>query len=137
MERQNVFKITYIRNGSERVHYARSIEEKNKDLQYIREHDTLVSCKKCYPINMEKNQHNFLLVYNICFNIMSDMDDGDIPFDGEKYDELYERREKAEEFMNSYGMFNSQISWFTWNEYKEAKEMIAFACMHRDMANNY
>ena len=87
-------------------------------------------CVKLYPFSTEKNQHNFELIRNICFNRMHDMESGEIPWDGQEYDRLEELREKAGE----YWCLPLPLAWLPYNELKEARELAQMAIIHRQNA---
>lgn len=106
----------------------RSEEAKDRNLQKIKDLGyRLVSCKKLYPFSTEKNQHNFMLVANICYNTMYDMQTGEIPFDKEKYLRFDDLREKADK----YFCYQLPVAWVTWEDLKEMKEISAMAVNHR------
>lgn len=91
----------------------------------------VLSVKKVYPFSTEKNQHNFELIRNVCFNRMHDMDMGDIPYDKEAYDKMYGLRERAEQYMG----LPLPVAWLPYEQLKEAKEIVAMAHEHRYAAN--
>lgn len=135
--RENRYELRYVskRDGKEKKCYPIGAAAKDEQLNRCRERGIRVlSCRKMYPINMEKHAHDFELICNICRNAISDMEDGTTPWDGKEYDRLQHRAERAEYFYLSFGMFNSPISWFTGEEYAEAKEMYVSAQMHREDA---
>ena len=113
--------------------YPCSEEKKNQNLEMLREKKNmrLVSCKKLYPFNMEKNQHNFELISNICFNRMRDMESGEIEFNQTEYDRLEALKEKADRL---FCMMNAPITWMVWEDLKDAKELSEMAINHRMMA---
>jgi hypothetical protein len=133
-EERWVFKYTYTVNGKREVHYCypttkQSIEHNRK---YCEERGwEVVYVKKVYPFSTEKNQHNFDLISNVCSNRMHDMDMGDIPMDKEAYDKMYELRKKAQRY---FGL-PLPVAWLTWDDLKEAKEIVAMAHEHRYAAN--
>ena len=90
----------------------------------------LVSCTKLYPFNTYKNQHNFMLIDNICYNRMHDMEDGEAEYDQEEYDRLYELQQKAERFF----LMPLPIALVSWDDWKEMKEMSENAIIHRQNA---
>ena len=115
-------------NWSEKVVRPRSEEVKDQNLKKIKKLGyRLVSCKKLYPFSTEKNQHNFMLVANICYNTMSDMQTGEIPFDKAEYLRLDDLKEKADK----YFCYPLPVAWVTWEDLKEMKELAAMAVNHR------
>ncbi|MGN0269060.1 MAG: hypothetical protein ACI4CX_00025, partial [Candidatus Weimeria sp.] len=71
------------------------------------------------------------LVYNICRNLMDDMDGDRIQYNPEEYDRYAKAAEDAERFFARFGEYNSPISWFIWRDYSRAKELIVWAENHR------
>ena len=90
----------------------------------------VVRTRKLYPFSTMKNQHNFALIANICYNTMHDMQDGEIPWNDAEYDKLAATREKAEE----YFCYDLPVAWVPWETYKEMKELSVAAICHRDRA---
>lgn len=133
MKREERFEMVYINgNGEEKRCYPRSVEKKEANIKFAKEHGLkVVSCKKLYPFSMERNQHNFELISNICSNTMYDMDMGVIPMDEAEFDRLAALREKADK----YFCYDLPIAWVPWDELKEMKELAAAAICHRDAAN--
>ena len=116
------------KHGTEKVCYPRSEEKKNENLEICKRNGLkVISCKKLYPFNTYKNQHNFELINNICFNRMHDMDMGEIEYDAEEYDRLEVMKEKAEKFF----CLPLPVAWITWEDWKEAKELSEMAIIHR------
>ena len=84
-------------------------------------------CEKLYPFSTEKNQHNFELIRNICFNRMADMESGYEPMDKKEYERLETLRDKASEFW----WLPLPVAWLTWEKYQEAKQLCMEAREHR------
>lgn len=106
----------------------RSEEAKDRNLKKIKELGyRLISCKKLYPFSTERNQHNFMLVANICRNTMSDMQTGEIQFDKAEYMRLSDLMDKADR----YFCFDLPVAWVPWEDLKEMKEISAMAISHR------
>lgn len=131
MKKVNVYRVEYTINGEQVKRYLRGDERKDKFVEQAKQLGVVHRVQKCYPINMERNQHNFELISNICANEMYDMDDGVIPYNAEEYAMLQQAKADAERFFCSCGMFNSSISWFVWDDWKRAKELMAWAVNHR------
>ena len=87
----------------------------------------VVSVKKLYPFSTEKNQHNFMLVDNICKNTMYDMVNGVIPYDNDEYIRLEELHQKAQK----YFCYDLPVAWVTWDEHQEMKELSIMAINRR------
>jgi hypothetical protein len=118
-------------NWSEKVaHYnskekAQANRAKAQELGY-----KVISLKKLYPFSTMKNQHNFELIHNICMNTMYDMDAGEIPYDNEEYNRLWDMKEKSEEFF----CLPLPVAWLPWEKHQEAKKLANMAIMHRQDA---
>ena len=92
---------------------------------------TLKSCDKLYPFSTEKNQHNFDLIHNVCYNAMHDMEMGDADWNDTEYDRLQHAKERAEYYFS----LPLPLAWLTWAELSEARELVAWAVNHRMDAN--
>lgn len=90
----------------------------------------VVSCKKLYPFSTNKNQHNFELVANVCFNTMYDMENDVIPYDKEEHERLGLLRAKAQR----YFCYELPVAWVTWEELCEMRELANMAVLHRQDA---
>ena len=132
-QREDRYELRYIslKDGTEKRCYPRSKAKRDEQLAICKERGiTVVSCKKLYPFSTMKNQHNFELIYNICFNQMGDMEMGDIEWNSEEYDRLAARRDKAGEFR----CMELPVVWVPWETFQEMREMAAAAECHRDAA---
>lgn len=116
-------------NWDEKVCHVKGKEKleankaKCKELGY-----KVVSVKKLYPFSTIKNQHNFELINNICFNRMYDIQNGSKEqYEGE-YDRLFDLRDKAERFF----CLPLPVAWLPYEEWKEAKELSMSAVLHRE-----
>lgn len=115
----------------EKVCYPKSEEQKNKNLETCKRVGyKVLSVKKMYPFNTMKNQHNFMLIANICSNRMHDMDFGDVEYDAAEYDRLDAMKEKAERLFCA----ELPVAWLTWDDWKDAKELSEMAILHRQDA---
>ena len=115
----------------EKVCHPRSEEQKQKNIDTCKRVGyKIVSVEKMYPFNTYKNQHNFELIANICFNRMHDMEIGDVAYDNDEYIRLEDMKRKAEKFFCA----ELPIAWFTWDDWKEAKELSEMAILHRQDA---
>lgn len=131
MKKREVYRIDFVKKGKADYRYVENVTCESLARFEAVNGLKVTKKQKCYPINMEKNQHNFELISNVCANEMYDMNDGRVPYDAGRYAELQQRKEDAERFFCMYGMFNSGIAWFIWDDYKKAKDMIAGAVNHR------
>ena len=116
----------------EKVCYPRSEEQRDANKQKCKELGyKVLSCKKLYPFSTNRNQHNFELISNVCFNRIHD-----ICVCGEKeaykgeLDRLQEMHEKAQK----YFCYPLPVAWVTWEELCEMKELSASAILHRQEA---
>ena len=133
-QKEDRYELTYIskKTGEVKKCFPRSKEKKEEQLTVCKEQGIkVVSCKKLYPFNMMKNQHNFELISNICFCRMHDMEIGEIQFDGTEYDKMYDMKEKADRF---FCWLQGPIAWLTWEDWKDAKELSEMAIIHRQNA---
>ena len=144
-ERQ-VYKMAYIKEEKYELRYAVPTAEGNwnekRQVYGSKEHfeRNKAKCKelgykvikacKLYPFNTYKNQHNFELINNICHNTMWDMDMGEIEYNEAKYNELYERQQKAERFF----CMPLPVAWVCWEDWQEMNEMATAAVLHRQNA---
>lgn len=118
-------------DGTIKTYYPTSKEQKNKNYNIFRlRRYKILECVKLYPFNTERNQHNFELIHNICFNDMHDMETGEKPWDEELYDILEKRKERAEYFF----CLPLPLAWIPYTELEEAKEMATAAILHRQNA---
>ena len=132
-KREERYALTYVskKDGSTKVCYPRSAEKKDEQLAICKANGIkVVSCKKLYPFSTEKNQHNFMLIANICFNRIHDMENGDIPYDEAEIERLEAQKEKADRFF----CLDLPVAWLPYEEWKEAKEMATMAVIHRQEA---
>lgn len=132
MMREERFEFTYINSmGKQKTEVAHSRKRLDDCLKTCEELGyKVVRTRKLYPFSTMRNQHNFALIANICYNTMWDMDNGEIPFNRDEYDKLAETREKAEK----YFCYELPVAWVPWETYKEMKEISTAAICHRDRA---
>lgn len=130
--RQQRWAIRYrLPDGTEKTHTSTSEERKAQALASIKAKGfQLISCRKLYPFNTERNQHNFDLIHNICANAMHDMDTGETPYNAAEYDRLAETKEKAERLF----CLPLPVAWVPWEVLKDAKELATAAINHRQDA---
>lgn len=118
-------------NESIKTIYPRSKSRIEENKAACKKHGyRFISVKKLYPFNTYKNQHNFELIYNICFCNLNDMEIGEKPMDRAEYDRLYELKEKAEQFF----CLPLPVAWLPWEDWKDAKELAEMAILHRQNA---
>ena len=128
--REERFELRYVslKDGTEKVCYPKSKAGKDEQLRIARDRGIkVISCKKLYPFNTEKNQHNFMLVANICANRIWAMDTGRIEFDGAVVDRLEALKEKADKYFG----YPLPVAWVTWEDHQEMKELAVMAVEHR------
>ena len=132
MKKEQRWELRYVNsNGEERVCTPRSMEQKEENIRKcFRLGYKVLSCRKLYPFSTNKNQHNFELISNVCYNTMHDMDMGEIPYDGEEYDRLSDMKDKADRFF----CYELPVAWVTWEEHCEMKELANMAILHRQDA---
>lgn len=131
--KEDRFEIRYVskKDGKIKNCYPKSKAGKDEQLRIAKERGIkIIHCKKLYPFNTYKNQHNFELIRNICFNTRYDMDSGEIPMDKAEYDRLGGLEEKADRFF----LLPLPVAWLPWEDWKDAKELSEMAVMHRQDA---
>lgn len=117
--------------GEEKVVIPRSKEQVDRNREVCKKYGfKVVSVKKLYPFSTYKNQHNFELINNICFNTMHDMIDGEIPYDEKEFDRLESLQERAERYFCK----ELPVAWVTWEEHQDMTELANMAIMHRQDA---
>lgn len=130
-QKEDRYRMKVDRKGEIKYYYPRSKEQKNKNLQICKENGfEVLECVKLYPFNTYANQHNFELIYNICFCDLHDMEVGEKPWDADLYDILEHRKERAEYFR----CLELPVAWIPYTEWAEAKEMSEAAILHRQDA---
>ena len=131
MNKEQKWEFTYKVMGVTKKCYPKTKEQIDKNKATCqKEGFEIVSIKKLYPFNTYRNQHNFELINNLCYNEMHDMDHGERPFDKYRYEYLWETREKAERFF----CLPLPVAWIPWEDWKDAKELSEMAIMHRQDA---
>lgn len=133
MNREERYEFTYInREGKEKTEQVRGKIRLNKCYDICRDLGyKVIGHRKLYPFSMERHQHDFDHIHNICRNRMSDMENEEIPWNLDEYNRLYETAKKAEEFF----CLPLPVAWVPWEQYKEMKELVAASEVHRDIAN--
>lgn len=119
-------------NWSEKVVYPKSKEQKDNNAKKIRELGyKAISCKKLYPFSTEKNQHNFELISNICYNRIHDIC---VMGEAEEYEGEADKLEAMKEKADKYFCYPLPVAWVTWEEHCEMKELANMAILHRQEA---
>lgn len=122
------YRFEYEANGEKKVCYPRSEQKKDENLEICkRKGYKVIKITKLYPFSTNKNQHNFELVANRCFNMMHDMDSGEIERNAEEYNRLWELRDKAQNFF----ALELPVAWLDWNTLKEARKIAELAVEFR------
>lgn len=108
--------------------YPNSEEKRTRNIGICKDRGyRVISCKKLYPFSTEKNQHNFMLISNICSNRINDMWLGELPYDEAEIERLEALKEKADEFWE----LPLPVAWITWDKWEEAKQLATMAIEHR------
>lgn len=122
------YRIDYKVNGEIKSCYPKNEESKNKNLELCKKLNyKVINIVKLYPFSTSKNQHNFMLVKNRCYNKMYDMDTNVIPYDSNEYNKLYELAEKADRLFS----LELPVAWLDGNTLKEAKRISKMAIDYR------
>ena len=127
--RDERWQLTYINKaGAERSCYPRSKEKRDANIEICKQRGyKVVRCVKLYPFSSEKNQHNFELIRNICFNRMDDMESGEVEWNDQEYERLSDLRDKADKY---FGL-PLPVAWIPWDDWKVAHELAQMAIIHR------
>ena len=132
MYKEQRWKIRYVgKDGAEKNCYPRSEQQKSEQLRVAKEKGIrVIYCKKLYPFSTEKNQHNFMLISNVCSNRIWELVHGESEaYEGE-WDKLAELKDKADELF----CLPLPVAWVPWETWKEAKEISTMAVIHRQEA---
>ena len=86
-----------------------------------------VACQKLYPFSMAKNQHNFMLISNVCANRMHAMEMGEEKYDNAEYIRLEDLKHKADEFFCE----ELPIAWVPYDKLSEMRQLAQMAVNHR------
>ena len=131
-KKEERFEMIYEAKGERRSCYPRSLEQKDKNIEKCRELGyKVLSCKKLYPFNTAANQHNFMLVSNVAFNRIRDMENGEVQWNDAEIERLEDLKRKADECFE----WPLPTAWRPWNEIQEAKQLVVLAVEHRVNAN--
>lgn len=131
MKREQRWELRYVAKGEDRVCYPRSEEKKNENLAKCKQYGyEVVSCKKLYPFNTYKNQHNFELIHNIVMIELYDIWSGDKSVSNAEYDRLQSLRERTEKYFGA----RLPVAWVPWDVWKDMKEISENAIIHRQNA---
>ena len=112
----------YLVRGKENLdNFLRDCEYKGIDTK------SEVKVVKLYPLSMERNQHNFMLIANICSNMMHDMEMGEVEWDEKEYDRLSDLKAEADR----YFCLDLPVAWVDGKTYGRCRELITMAVEHR------
>lgn len=126
--RESHFVIEYVAAGEIKKCYPMSVDSKDKCLATCKSrHVEVISVTKLYPFSTAKNQHNFDLIYSICYNWMCEMERGEREWDDTLYNDLSAMRERAEYFLH----MTLPVAWMTWEDLSDAKLLASWAVEHR------
>lgn len=117
--------------GQVKTYYPTSEWAMKKNLETAKKNGyKKIYSRKLYPFSTMNNQHNFELISNICYIRMHDMDMGEIEWNGEEYNKLYNLKDRADYFF----CLPLPVAWLEWEDWKEAKEISQNAILHRQNA---
>lgn len=124
-----MFRITYIsiKDNCEKSCLVDSVAKKDEYVAKLKANGRFVSVVKLYPYSMEKNQHNFDLIANICSNRIHDMTIGELPYDEAECNRLTDLKEKAENLF----CYGGGIAWLDYPTLVLARELANMAINHR------
>ena len=122
------YRIDYEVDGKIKSCYPKSEANKRRNLEVCKENGyKVIKVCKLYPFSTNKNQHNFMLIKNRCYNTMYDMDIGIIPYDRKEYSRLYDLADKADKFF----CLELPVAWLDWDTFTEAKRVAQMAVDYR------
>ena len=129
MKREERFELKWVSSEDGKIHSCVCLGKEQRDnrVANVKAAGKYVSCKKLYPFSTNKNQHNFMLISNICSNRMYDMAIGDVEMDAAEYDRLDDLKDKADK----YFCLPLPVAWLPYEEWAEAKELATMAISHR------
>ena len=128
MVKEEKWAFRYQTLNGEKVCYPGSKVQIDKNIKICMQKGfDVISIKKLYPFSLMKNQHNFNLISDICFNRMHDMESGEIEWNDEEYNRMSKLKERAE-----YFFCLPPIAWLPYEEWIEAKEIAQMAITHRE-----
>lgn len=131
MDRENKYKIIYIKNGEEKTCICSGDESKERNLETCKRNNyKVVSCRKLYPFSTIKNQHNFELIHNIAMCELYEIWRDEKKVSDEEYERLNNLKERTEYFF----CLPLPVAWLPYEEWKEAKEISQSAIFHRQEA---
>ena len=129
MKYQNKWRFEYeTKSGEKKVCYPQSKEKVEENKRVCRENGLrVISVKKLYLFNTEKNQHNFELIHNLAMIELYDIWNGVKSVSDEEYERFEQLKERSERFFS----LNLPMAYLTWEEWQEANEMAMMAVLHR------
>ena len=133
MKYQNKWRFEYeTKSGEKKVCYPQSKEKVEENKRVCRERGfRVVSVRKMYIFNTERNQHNFMLIANECANALyDDAVNGFRNLSESERETLENRKSRADYFFE----LPLPIAYLTWEEWQEANEMAMMAVLHRQEA---
>lgn len=120
-----------LKDGEVKNCYPRSEEKKNEQLKVCKEKGIkVIHCKKLYPFNTMKNQHNFDLIHTLAMNDLYDIWNGELKVTDEEYEKIESLRDRSEK----YFILPLPCAWLCWDEWKDANELAQMAIVHRQNA---
>lgn len=89
-----------MKDGSRKSFLVSSLEDIEQKRKIVAERGHMIMREDTlYPFPTEMYRHAFSHVSDMCYNRMHDMENGDRPFDKEKYDKLEKLKEDAERML--------------------------------------
>ena len=131
--REDRWELRYVskKDGTVKNCYPRSKEKRDEQLAICKDRGIeVIHCKKLYPFNTEKNQHNFDLIHNLCMIDLYDIWNGEKKVTDDEYARIEELRDKSEKFFS----LPLPVAWLPWEDWKDAKELAETAILHRQEA---
>lgn len=128
---EKYYRISYLsdKSGEIKCKVVEGERKKDSTLKYCAEHGIEVGkVEKLYPFSMNKHQHDFDFVSNVCYNKIYDIINGEIEGTSEDIEKLEATKERAEYFFCK----GAGVVWLTGKELSEAKELAVYAQCVRD-----
>lgn len=97
----------------------------------------MTTTNKLYPFSIQKHAHDIEFYRNRLFNIMHDMESGEIPMDTKRYNRIMDMYEGALEELYDAVRFSTRdghIAWLTGAQISLAKRIVFWASNERATA---
>jgi hypothetical protein len=86
---------------------------------------------KTYPFSAKKHMHDIEYYYNHCNNVISDMLNGEIPYDADRFDRISDMLDTQLEDLYSAMFCGTPVVYLTGKQIALAKKIVVWAQEHR------